>query len=331
MQWAEPQLLNLLWLVIPLGIFLWWAATYKNALREKFAAKHLLSEILPLARFMLKPVRCILLISVFILSIVALARPQWGFQWFEVKRQGLDIVIALDVSKSMLTEDVKPNRLERAKLAVKDLIKKLQGDRLGLVAFSSTAFLACPLTSDYGGFLLALEDIGPQSISQGGTNLARAIEEAMKGYQKIPSQYKSIVLITDGENLQGNPLQAARQAKEKNIKIFCIGIGTEDGELIRVTNEHGEKEFLKDKSGNFVKSRLDENMLKNIALETGGAYVRASGADFGLDYLYQTRLATMEKREIEAKMKKQYIDRFQIPLALATLALIIEMIFARIQ
>jgi len=331
MQWAEPQLLNLLWLGLPLCLFLWWASLRKNLLREKFAVRHLLNEIIPVRRSLREKLRSILLMIVFIFSLVALARPQWGFRWVEIKRQGLDIMIAMDVSKSMLAEDVKPDRLERAKLAVKDLIKKLNGDRIGLVAFSSTAFLACPLTNDYGGFLLALEDIGPQTISQGGTALARAIDESVKGYAKIPSQYKSVVLITDGENLQGNPLQAAQQARAKNIKIFCIGIGTEEGELIRITNEQGEKEFLKDKSGNFVKSRLDENMLKKIALETNGAYVRASGADFGIDHIYQTRLATMEKREIDAKMKKQYVDRFQIPLALAMIALIAEMIFARME
>lgn len=329
MQWAEPQLLNLLWLTVLLVVFLWWTSARKNVLKEKFATKDLLQEIVPVTRFSLERIRRVLFVSIFVFSFIAFARPQWGFKWREIKRQGLDIMIAMDVSKSMLAEDVKPNRLERAKLAVKDLIKKLQGDRIGLVAFSSTAFLACPLTSDYGGFLLALEDIGPQTISQGGTDLARAIEESLKGYEKIPSQYKSVVLITDGENLQGNPLQAAQQANQKNIKIFCIGIGTEEGEMIRVANDNGEKEFLKDKSGNFVKSRLDENMLKKIALETGGAYVHASGADFGLDYIYQTRLAPMEKREIDEKMKKQYVDRFQIPLTLAIIALIIEMIFSR--
>ncbi len=331
MQWADIHLLNLLWLALPLVIFFWWAAAHKKDLQERFADKHLFKEITPVERFPKDIMRRLLFVSLFALSCIALARPQWGFRWVEVKRQGLDIMIALDISKSMLAEDVKPNRLERAKLAVKDLIKKLSGDRIGLVAFSSTAFLACPLTSDYGGFLLALEDVGPHTISQGGTALAKAIEESVKGYVNVPSQYKNVILITDGENLQGDPLQAAQQARQKNIRIFCIGIGTQEGELIRVANEKGEKEFLKDKSGNFVKTRLDESTLKQIALETDGAYVRASGADFGLEYIYQSRLAVMEKRDIDAKMKKHHIDRFQIPLALATFLLWLEMIISRME
>lgn len=331
MQWADIHLLNLLWLVLPLVVFFWWAAESKKDLQGRFAEKHLLKEITPAARFPKDVARRLLFMTIFILSCVALARPQWGFRWVEVKRQGIDIVVALDVSKSMLAEDVKPNRLQRAKLAVKDLIKKLKGDRIGLVVFSSTAFLACPLTSDYGGFLLALEDVGPHTISQGGTALAKAVEESVKAYAHVPGQYKNVILITDGENLQGDPVQAAQQAGQKNIRIFCIGIGTQEGELIRITNEKGEKEFLKDRSGNFVKTRLDESTLKQIALETDGAYVRASGADFGLEYIYQSRLAAMEKRDIDAKLKKHYIDRFQIPLALATFLLWLEMIMSRME
>jgi Ca-activated chloride channel family protein len=266
---------------------------------------------------------------VFLFSILAWAQPQWGFQWVEIKRQGLDLIIAIDVSKSMLAQDVQPNRLERAKLAVKDLVKKLKGDRVGLVAFSSTAFLACPLTSDYSGFLLALEDLGPQTISQGGTALAQAIREAVRGYEKIPGLFKAAVLITDGENLEGDPLAAAQEAKRKKIKIFCIGIGTPEGELIRIMKDNGESEFLKDNNGNFVKSRLDEDMLKKIALATEGAYVRSQGAQFGLDHLYETRLATMEKRDLENKNAKQYIDRFQIFLAIALLLLMADSLLTR--
>ena len=266
----------------------------------------------------------VLLLSVVILSILALARPQWGFQWQELHREGLDIIVAIDTSRSMLTQDVKPNRLERTKLAVKDLLKKIDGDRIGLAAFAGEAFLVSPLTIDYNGFTLSLNDLNTESIPRGGTSISHAIEEAIKGYEKIPAQYKVVIIITDGENLEGDPLAAAQKAKEKGIKIYCVGIGTREGELIRIQNEHGDFQFLKDENGNFIKSRLNEAILKEIARITGGAYVRASGAEFGLDLIYEQQLSKIEKREFERKMEKRYYERFQIPLALALVLLITE-------
>ncbi|MDD3375385.1 MAG: VWA domain-containing protein [Candidatus Omnitrophica bacterium] len=324
MQFAEIQNLNFLWFSIAIGLFLVWAFRRKKTIIKKFVSEELLLKIAANKNQRMEIFKGILLVLVFVFSVIALARPQWGFKWHEVKRQGLDIIIAIDTSKSMMTDDVKPNRLERAKLAVKDLIKKLQGDRIGLIAFAGSAFLTCPLTVDYSGFLISLDDLDLNTVSRGGTSLASAIHEAMKGYEKVPSQYKAVVIITDGENLQGDPIAAAKKAAQENIKIFCVGIGTPEGELIRIRNDQGDYEFLKDNDGNFVKSRLDEQMLKQIALLTGGAYVRSSGAEFGLDYIYEKRLSKMEKREIESKMKKQYTERFQIPLAIACLFLIME-------
>jgi Ca-activated chloride channel family protein len=196
----------------------------------------------------------------------------------------LDILIVIDTSKSMLTTDVKPNRLERTKLAVKDLVKKLNGDRIGLLAFAGDAFLICPLTVDYGGFLMSLDDINVGTIPRGGTAIGKALENAIKGFDNTPSQYKAIIVLTDGENLEGDPIHWAKEAKQKGIKVFCVGIGTQDGELIQIENDKGEKEFLKDSSGNFVKSRLDESLLQQIALETGGAYVQASGIERMREY-----------------------------------------------
>ncbi len=265
-----------------------------------------------------------LLVCIFIFSIFALARPQWGFQWQEIKRQGLDIIVAVDTSKSMLTQDVKPNRLERTKLAVKDLLKKLDGDRVGLIAFAGDAFWVSPLTIDYSGFTLSLNDLNINTIPRGGTDISSAIREALRGYEKVPAKYKSVIIITDGENLEGDPLVAAEKAKEKGIKIYCIGIGTREGELVRVQNDQGEFEFLKDGQGNFIKSRLNENILREIAQITGGAYVRAGGVDFGLDVIYERQLAKMEKREFESKMEKRYYERFQVPLLLALIFLIAE-------
>ncbi len=313
-----------LWGVILFGFFLFWGFQRKKRMTERFADRHLvasLSENLKIKNVILKEM---LLVVVLIFSMLALARPQWGFEWQSIKRQGLDIMILVDTSKSMLTEDVKPNRLKRTKLGIKDLVRKLKGDRIGLMAFSGTAFLVCPLTVDYGGFLQALEDLSTQTIPQGGTNLEKALEETLQAYQKTPGLYKAIVLITDGENLEGDPLSLARKIQKEGIKIFCVGVGTQEGELIRIPGEAGELSFLKDDQGNFVKSRLNENLLSEIARVTGGVYVRASGAEFGLDLIYDRYLSKMEKRDIEEKREKRYHERFQIPLALALLALMLE-------
>ena len=324
MRFEYPQILFGLWLVVVLVIFFIWRSREHKKLLEKFAEQKLLKDIAQNFDERKRTYKNILIIIVFTFGIIALARPQWGFVWQEVKRQGLDILVVVDCSKSMLTQDVKPNRLERTKLAVKDLVKKLKGDRIGLIAFAGDAFLVCPLTVDYGGFLLSLDDLSVNTVPRGGTNLGRAIEEAMKGYDNTPTKFKSVIITTDGDNLEGDPLAAAKKAKDKGIKIYTIGIGTKEGELIQVPDDQGNPQFFKDDQGNFVKSRLNENLLQKIALTADGTYVRASGAEFGLDYIYENELSKLEKREIESKIEKKFYDRFQFPLAVATLLLVLE-------
>jgi Ca-activated chloride channel family protein len=224
----------------------------------------------------------------------------------------------------MLTQDVKPNRLERTKLAIKDLLSQLKGDRIGLMAFAGDAFLMCPLTVDYSGFMLSLNDLGVSSVPRGGTNISKAIDEAMKSYEKIPSRYRSIIIVTDGEDLEGDSLKSVQKAKEQGVKLYTVGVGTQEGELIQVEGDDGTKDFLKDSSGNYVKSRLNEKLLQEIALSTGGIYVKSSGAQFGLDYIYDNALSKSDKRETQAAKQKEYFERFQFPLALAALLLVIE-------
>ena len=324
MKFAQDQWFYFLFL-IPL---LAWGLVYfyrrRRTIMLKFAQMDLIKEIASRYDGRKRILKSWLILFVFVLSIFALSRPQWGFEWQEVKREGLDILILVDTSKSMLTQDVKPNRLERTKLAVKDLLKKLKGDRIGLIAFAGDAFLSCPLTVDYRGFLLSLNELNTNMVSRGGTNISIALKEALESYQDIPNKYKAVILITDGEELEGNAISLAKRAKEENIKIYTIGIGTREGEIIQVSNNRGEFEFLKDNSGNFVKSRLNETLLKKLAIETNGVYVRASGAEFGLDYIYDKELSKLEKREVESKMDKRYHERFQFPLAAAFLLLFIE-------
>jgi len=323
MQFAESQMVHGLWAVILLGIFLFWAFKHKQKIFERFCERGLRDELAASYNPRREIIKYFFWVLIVIFGILALMRPQWGFEWQEVKRQGLDIIVAIDTSKSMLADDIKPSRLERSKLAVRDLLKKLSGDRIGLVAFAGSGFMVCPLTVDYGGFVMSLEDLNTNIIPLGGTNVGAAIQTAIKGYENVPGKYRAVIIITDGENLEGEPLAAAKEAKAKGIKIFCVGIGTKEGELIRIPNEQGQFEFLKDKDGNFVKSRLNEDLLQKVALATDGIYVRASGAEFGFYVIYE-RLAGMEKREIKSTMEKKYHERFQYPLSIALILLICE-------
>ncbi len=324
MHFAQLNMVVWLWAVIALVIFLAWATKHHKKAMERFAHQHLAKDI----AFCFDPKKAnaknILLVAVFVLSVLALIRPQWGFQWREVKRQGIDILVVIDTSKSMLTQDVKPNRLKRTKFAVQDLLKKLKGDRIGLIAFSGESFLICPLTVDYGGFQVSLKDLNIDTVPRGGTNIAKAIQAAIKDYDKTSNKHKAIIIITDGDDLEGDPIAAAKKAREKGIKIYCVGIGNAEGELIQVKGDGGKTAFLKDGDGNFVKSRLNEGLLKQIALITGGIYIKASGSKFGLDLIYERELSKLEKREIEAKMEKKCFERFQFPLSIALLLLVIQ-------
>ncbi len=323
-HFAQPLFWNGIFVVAWAALLLAFLVRLRRKTMHRFGDKKLArvtARSFSLTRFIWKES---LIVGAVFFAVVALARPQCGFEWQDVRRQGLDIFVVLDTSRSMLTEDVKPNRLERAKFAVKDLVKKLKGDRAGLIAFAGDAFLSCPLTTDYAGFLLSLDDLGVQTIPHGGTNIAAALEEALKGYADVPAQYKAIVILTDGESGEGDPLHWARVAAEKKIRVYTVGIGTREGELIRVVDDNGAAGFVKDAAGNFVKSSLNEGLLKEVAAITGGAYVRSSGGELGLDYIYDHYLARMEKRDIESRMEQRYHERFQFPLFVAFLLLLIE-------
>ena len=324
MRFAQPFILYVFLLISAVIVFYFWSFRGRGKTLEKHIQKELLSELLSAVDLKKQKLKTALILAGIIFSFLALMRPQWGFHWEESKRYGLDIIIALDTSKSMLAEDVKPNRLERSKLAVRDLVRQLSGDRIGLVAFAGDAFLQCPLTVDYSGFLLSLEAVSPGTIARGGTSVSSAIKEAIKSYAGGQKKYKVLIIITDGEDHEGDAQSAALEAKKEGMIVFTIGIGTKEGELILVPGEGARKEFLKDKEGNVVKSRLDEALLQRIALATGGSYIRSSSREFGLDLIYREKLAKMEKREVESRLIKHHEERFQIPLVLALLALLLE-------
>jgi Ca-activated chloride channel family protein len=273
---------------------------------------------------MRRQLKRVLVIGGTALLAISLARPLVGFHWEETKRKGLDLLIAVDTSKSMLAQDVKPNRLARAKMAVEDLVGKLDGDRVGLIAFAGSAFLQCPLTLDYDAFRQSLESLDTAIIPRGGTDIAAAIHEAEAALENSGSNDRLLVLITDGEDLEGNALDAARAAAGNGLKVFTVGVGTANGELIPVPDEAKGTQFVKDASGQFAKSRLDESKLKEIADAAGGIYQPLGQQFQGLEALYRDGLAKFTRHDIASRMRQVRIERFQWPLALGLLCLSLE-------
>ncbi len=323
MAWRAFALLWLLALVPAALAFFVWALRRRRAALQRFAEARLLPALAPDLDERRQRWRVALWVAALTLLVIALAGPKWGFHWEEVRREGVDIIVALDTSRSMLAEDVKPNRLERAKLAIQDLVKQLNGDRIGLVAFAGSAFVQCPLTLDYDAFAESLHAVNVGIIPKGGTALAEAISASVAAFEGHQGKHEALILITDGEDHEGQIDAAAKQASEQGIKVYCVGIGTPDGDLIPITVD-GQQTFVKDRKGQVVKSRLDDEALKKIATDTDGAYVHAEGPSLGLDVVYNDYIAKMERRELKSTMERRFEERFQIPLLIAALLFAIE-------
>lgn len=322
-DWRFPYLLGGLISVPLLIVFLIYALRKRRTDLQRFAEARLLPTLTPDLDLRRHHWRAVLGVIAASLALVAAAGPRWGFHWEEVHREGIDLVIALDTSRSMLAEDVKPNRLERAKLALQDLVRQLNGDRVGLVAFSGAAFVQCPLTLDYEVFNETLRAINTDIIPKGGTAVAEAVSTSIEALAEHQGKHAAILLVTDGEDHEGKVEEAAQVAADKGIKIYTVGIGTSDGELIPLT-VNGQPTFLKDRRGQVVKSRLDRNTLEAVATTTGGAFVHGSGPSLGLDEIYSEYISQMEKRELKSTVEKRFEERFQLPLVLAFALLAVE-------
>ncbi|MCX6355930.1 MAG: VWA domain-containing protein [Candidatus Aureabacteria bacterium] len=326
MQWGQPWYLYLLWLVVALLLYFRWAGGRRRRAMESFADPNLVpSLVLGLSVRRRKVKSALFLLSVTFL-ILALAQPKWGFHWQQVTREGIDIVIAIDTSKSMLATDVKPNRLERAKMEVSDLLEVLQGDRVALVAFAGRSHTVCPPTLDYGAAAMFLKIIKVGIVPFGGTDIGGAIEQAVRIFRGDERKYRALMILSDGEDHGEGLERAAKEAEKLGVKIFSVGIGSRSGELIPVDAEGGQKAYLKDQEGKVVQTQLNENTLQKLALMTGGAYVYPGGGQLGLVDLYKDKIATMEKTELLEQQRKVYENRFQWPLALALLLLCAEML-----
>ncbi len=323
MRFNHPGWLPAALVAVPLLIWLWrvYDARQRAAL-AKFVAAHLRHRLTRSISPGKRRAQRSLFLAAVICLFVALAGPLLGFRWEQVSRRGNEVIFAIDTSRSMLTPDVKPSRLTRAKLAIDDFAKQLEGDAVGIVAFAGTAFLACPITLDYGAFHESLNAVDTNTIPRGGTNISSAIEAARVALHRRPTSDKILILVTDGEELEGSAVDAARAAAASDgLRIFAVGVGTAAGDLIPIPQAQGGG-FVKDETGAFVKSRLDESRLKAIAAATGGFYVPLGAQGEGLDAVFNTVLGPSAKHDLASRQQKIYTERYQWPLG-ASLALLL--------
>ena len=319
-HFSDASALWLLWLLPLLGSLYWIAARKRRAALARFADDDLMEHLVPRTSSMRAALRPLLVSLALICIVVAAAGPRWGFQWEEVHRRGVDVVVALDLSRSMLAEDAKPNRLTVAKREIRDLLDLLQGDRIALVAFAGTSFVQCPLTLDYGAFEVFLEPMDPNWVPVGGTDLAAAVRASIDAFPKNERSGRAVLLITDGEDHSGELQEAAEEAREEGVHVFVVGIGEPGGAPV----PDGRGGFVKE-NGRVVLTKLDEPSLKELALTTGGSYVRSAAGDLDLRKIYLEDIrGALQARELSSSRQRRWEERYQLALLPALLLLLIE-------
>jgi len=326
MSFGVPQWLWGL-LVIPLLIALFVSSEQRGLKRlQEFVSARLLPQLAGTMNRPRRILRFALQLLGLALAIVSLAQPRWGYTFEDVKRKGLDLLIAVDTSRSMLSNDVQPARLDRVKLAIQDLITQLQGDRVGLIAFAGRAFLQAPLTIDYDAVVEAVNDLDTKTIPEGGTNISSAITLATQSFGKSAMGNRALVIFTDGEELSGDAMKTAKQAVDAGVRIFTVGVGTPQGSLIPVTGDDGQTSFVKDSSGQVVKSKLDDKRLREIAQTTGGFYLHLENGPRTMQQIQNEGLAKMQAAEMDVRLSRRPIERYEWPLGAALIALALSIL-----
>jgi len=309
-RFANPDFLYLL-LLLPVLTFLF----VLNEVRKRRALQrlgdfNLVSSLVPEFSKARPILKFVIEMLAFVFAIVMISRPQFGSKIEDVKKQGVEVIIALDVSNSMLAEDIQPDRLTRAKQAISRLVDNLENDKIGLVVFAGDAYTQIPVTTDYISAKMFLSTIGPNMVPKQGTAIGAAIDLGVRSFSPGEGKSKAMIIITDGENHEDEPVSMAEEASKAGIIIHTIGIGSTEGVPVPQIIG-GKKEFLKDVDGNTVITKLDEEILKKIAVATGGNYVRASNSNIGLDEIFG-EIRKMKKEELESTMYTEYNDQFQI-------------------
>ena len=319
-NFAQAQFLILL-LLVPLFFIAYAVMRHLRRRRlEKLGDKRLVEELMPSVSASKGWVRVTLFALAFFFFTIGLSRPQIGAKLKERKTKGVEIMIALDVSNSMMAEDYSPNRLERAKLAISSLVDKLRDDRIGLVVFAGTSFVQLPVTTDYASAKMFLNSINTESVPIQGTALGEAITTCIRSFSTQSERSRAIIVITDGENHEDDPVAAAKQAADMGIKVFAIGVGSAEGKPIPYKGE-----LLKDKDGNIVVSRLDEKVLRDIASAGNGAYVRAGMSEFGLNPIVDD-IKRMDEEMFNSVIFEEFDEQYMYFFAIALALLAIEML-----
>ncbi|MBN1910528.1 MAG: VWA domain-containing protein [Pirellulales bacterium] len=324
MHWDNPSFLLALWLLPAVAGLLAYAYRKRLATAHRFAQQAMLVRLMPRMDVRRAWIKGTALIVGLALLIVAAARPRFGAYVQEVAQRGADVFVLLDVSKSMTTEDVAPNRLERAKSDIRDLLGRITGDRVGLIAFAGKPVVKVPLTTDHGFFDLMLERIDTDSAPRGGSLIGDAVRKAIESMPERGDRDQAIVLITDGEDHDSFPEEAARQAGERGIKIFTVGLGdATEGARIPIRDESGQLHYMK-YAGKEVWSKVDQDLLKKMALDTGGAYIPAGTRAYDLGQIYEDHLANLAHGEFHTETRTRYREQFQLFACLGLALLLIQ-------
>ena len=329
MYWEHPTWLLLWWLLPVVFGLVVYSGRRRFEAAKTFAEPDSHGRLLPPVERPRGWLKSSLLILALGLLIAGLARPRWGIYFESIRARGVDLFVLLDVSRSMLADDVTPNRLEHAKSDIRDLLQQLTGDRVGLIVFAGASVVKVPLTTDHGFFLTSLDEVDTSSAPRGGSLIGDAIRKALESLEPRADRDQVLVLITDGEDQDSFPAEAAKQAAERGVKIFTVGLGdTAEGRRIPVRDEQGNQVFLK-QDGQEVWSKMDEKLLKEIALATGGAYVPAQTRAYDLGAIYRDRLAQLARGEISAQKRKRYGEQYQIFLVAGFVLLLLESLVSR--
>ncbi|MBS3807288.1 MAG: VWA domain-containing protein [Bacteroidales bacterium] len=311
--------------IIPILVILFVAYMYrrKRALK-RFGDIPVISQLMPYVSRVRPVLKFVFLLLALTSVIFALADPQFGSRLEQVKRKGVELIIALDVSNSMLAEDIEPSRLERAKRAISQMVDRLNNDKIGLIVFAGDAYVQVPLTTDYSAVKMYLSSITTDIVPRQGTAIGSAVDLAGDSFDPESGLEKALIVITDGENHQGNVVEAASQARKENITIHTIGMGSRQGAPIPIRRENGQAVYQKDQQGNTVISKLDEGTLQRLASEGQGIYIRVNNARTGLNELFD-EISQMTRKEIESKVYTDYEHRFQYLVGLALFFLFLDL------
>lgn len=322
-RFGNPTALYLLVLLpILIGLFIFFRFQRKKAIKA-FGNPETLAPLMPNASSSRPGWKFTIALVALTFIIIAAARPQFGSKLQNIKRKGVEVIIALDVSNSMMAEDIQPNRLERAKRAISRLTEKLDNDKIGLIVFAGDAYTQIPITTDYTSAKMFLSSISTSMIPRQGTAIGSAIDLAMNSFTPETESSKAIIIITDGENHEDDANEIAKAANEEDIVVHTIGMGLPQGGPIPIYNANGQKDFRKDKDGNVVVTKLNESMLQEIAANGGGTYVRANNTEVGINKIYD-EINKMDKTELESRTYADYNDQFFYFILVALILIIVD-------